>query len=384
MSGPVVVKLFKAEPDVSLQLTPEATWNGFVYERPCDYNDLIAAFKLNPYHQRAILVKALAAVGLGYDLVNADDEPQPDLEPAWEAQWGNHFRPQILSLAVDLENFGNGYLEVAPAYDGSKSIYWVPGSTMWATQTGYRQEILNRRVDWPAYDGTERGIHHIRLYNPECSYYGLPEWYSCLNSILLDSYATVWNKNFFANNCMPAWAITVDGQLDDDAEANIKSFFQANFKGIANARRVLLLAGSNLKVSFEKLQADARDMDFKDMKSTCRDEVVTAHGVPPRLLGIMQAGQLGGGGEMQAQLKFFVQSQVFGRQQLLSEYLQPLLPEGISIRFKQMDITATEEDAQFYQAMVDSGIILPNEVRADLGRTAIAGLDDAAMARLLG
>ena len=383
-TGTVVVKLFKAEPGVSLQLTPESTWNGFTYLRPVDYDDLIAAYQLNPYHQRALQVKALAAVGLGYDLVNDAGEPQPDLKPAWEDQWQNHFRPQILSLALDLETFGNTYLEVAPAYDGSLACYWVPTYTMWVTKTGFQQQILQQRMDWPAYDGSERGIHALKLYNPNASYYGLPEWSSAMNSILLDAYSTTWNKNFFANNCMPSWAITVDGQLDDIAEGAIKDFFQSNYKGVENAHRVLLLAGSNTKITFERLQTDLRDMSFDRMKQTCRDEVVTAHGVPPRLLGIVTAGQLGGGNEMQGQLKFFVEGLIAGRQALISEYLQPLLPDGISIRFHQMDITDVEADAAWYGAMVNAGVLEPNEVRADLNRPPIEGLNEAALARMLG
>ena len=51
-------------------------------------------------------------------------------------------------------------------------------------------------------------------------------------------------------------------------------------------------------------------------------------GVPPRLLGIIAAGQLGGGGEMTAQLQFFKDCLIRQRQTLLADWLRVNKPRS--------------------------------------------------------
>lgn len=359
---------------------------GDEWPRPLDFDTAVEALKLNPYHAGAVRVKAMAAVGLGWRLADAaGGEPRPERHAEWDARWPDGgFTAGVWRLALDLETFGNAYLEVAPGGGAADAptLYPVPAVTVWRTRAGFRQRAGARQQEWPAWSGRERGIAALGLPHPQASAYGLPDWLPALNAILLDGRATEWNYRFFENNCVPAWAIVVkDAVLTPDAHDAIRDFFRAQHKGALNAHKTLLLQAGGGELRFERLQADTRDMSFAELKRFARDEIVAAHGVPPRLLGIVTAGQLGGGGEMTAQLQFFKDCLIRQRQNLIADWLRPLLPEGLALRFAEMDITDPQTDATYLQTLVGAGVLQPNEARAELGMAPVEGLDEAALGR---
>jgi PBSX family phage portal protein len=367
--------------------TDDAGLSEGVIARPYDFATLLEAWQVNPWHQRAINIKVLAAVGLGYNIAQ-NGEVDEKLRDWWNKLWGGGFKREVLKLSQDYETFGNAYIEVARTGKTVSACYHVPAITMYATTTGYRQDWNNKKVDFVAFGtapGTEREILHIKQYSPKASIYGVPDWVSALNAIILDANSTEWNIAFFNNNCMPSWAIIVkDGGITPDVEQEIKEFFVRAHKGVGNSHKTMLMSANGSEVIFQRLQADNKDMSFERLKETCRNEVACAHGVPPRLLGIITAGQLGGGGEFEWQLKFFKEGIIMARQNAFEDALSLLMPEGASIRFAEMDVTNLKEDVNAYVSLVGSGIMEPNEARDGLGYAPIEGLDERALAKIFG
>lgn len=357
---------------------------GDEWPRPFDFDTALEALKINPYHAGAVRVKTMATVGLGWRLIDAaTQEPAaPDQHAQWDAAWpGSGFSAAITAVMLDLESFGNAYLEVVPV-GGAVTLYPIPALTVWRTLTGFRQRSGAKQQDWPAWTGDARGVYPLAAPHPQASVYGIPDWLPALNAILLDAHASEWNYRFFENNCLPAWAIVVkDGAMDATAQAAVQEFFQNQHKGALNAHKTLLLMGGSADIRFERLQTEAKDMSFAELKRFARDEVIATHGVPPRLLGIVAAGQLGGGNEMTAQLQFFRDCLIRQRQELLSRWLQPLVPAGTALKFTVMDITDPQTDATYLQTLVQAGVMQPNEARAELGLTPVDGLDEAGLAR---
>ena len=56
----------------------------------------------------------------------------------------------------------------------------------------------------------------------------------------------------------------------------------------------------------------------------------------------------------------------------------------MALRFATLDITDPQTDAEYYKGLVEAGVLLPNEARAEMGRPAVDGLDEAAIGRLVG
>lgn len=382
----IIVKAISSEPLSSPFANREQGWDGRAYKPVFDFSTLLETIQLNPYHQRAVQLKVMLSVGLGYEVYKGG-AVDAGAKAEWEALWPNGFQAEALRIAQDFEVFGNAYIEAVKRSGSVIALYHVPAVTMRITRTGFIQEAeAGQYMDFEAAGAAgDRGIIHLKQYSPAASVYGVPDWIGCLNSILLDVYATEWNYRFFENNCMPAWAIVVkDGTLTEAAEQSIRDFFSQRYKGAINAHKTLLMSANNSEVLFQQLQTGTKDMSFERLKEICRNEIIAAHGIPPRLLGIMSSGQLGGGGEMQWQLRGFKEGLLLQRKTFYASALSAYMPGGSSMVFKDMDITDTKDDAEFYQAMVGSGVLTPNEARSELGYAPKEGLDSAMLARILG
>ena len=137
--------------------------------------------------------------------------------------------------------------------------------------------------------------------------------------------------------------------------------------------------GSEIKI--ERLTSNVKDGDFLKLLDAARDRIPIAHGVPPRMLGIMSAGQLGGGGgEVSGQLFVFENLTLKPRRRRMLDQLRPLLGElGLTIAaaerdiadkdaiaIKPLDLTPPGDDAASLPDLVGAGIVTADEARAIL------------------
>ncbi len=87
------------------------------------------------------------------------------------------------------------------------------------------------------------------------------------------------------------------------------------------------------------------------------------------MLGIVTAGQLGGGSEMENQLRSFRET-VLRPMKLRVETVMKLVMDQISpgswIRLREIDTTDLRADGDFFAKMVTAGVYQPEEVKAIL------------------
>lgn len=362
--------------------------------------DLLYFLDANVWHRRCVHLKALLTGGLGWRLVQdgevlydaatgsagegagrrhaADDHPAVRLltRPNPSAMQPLHVILQ--RFLVDYYSLGNAYLEVVRDRSGRVAeLYHVPGRTMrrHARFQGYFQVRGAESVPFRAFgdpdpSGQQTEILHLYQYDPQDDYYGMPDWYAALGAMGLDRTVLEFNTYLFSNALMAHTAIVVEGgRLSDGAREAVKSFLQSRATGPNNAGRVLLLEDEReeVKVRFEKLGLDVEDVMIVEAQKYFRDVVVAAHGVPPRILGIITPGQLGATGEVEGQLRTFVETVLRPGQRELETALGVLLEDvapGCRIRFAEMDITDLRADADFYDRMIGRGVFTPEEVRA--------------------
>jgi HK97 family phage portal protein len=217
--------------------------------------------------------------------------------------------------------------------------------------------------------GQQSEILHLYQYDPQDDYYGMPDWYAALGAMGLDRTILEFNTYLFSNALMAHTAVIVEGgRLSDGAREAVKSFLQNRATGPNNAGRVLLLEDERdeVKVRFEKLGLDVEDVMIVEAQRHFRDVVVAAHGVPPRILGIITPGQLGATGEVEGQLRTFAETVLRPGQRELETALGVFLEEvapGCHIRFAEMDATDLRADAEFYDRMIERGVFTAEEVR---------------------
>ncbi len=136
-----------------------------------------------------------------------------------------------------------------------------------------------------------------------------------------------------------------------------------------NAGRVLLLEteGDRVSVRIEKLNLDVQKLIETDSLKYFRDSVLSAHGMPPRLVGVISAGQLGSGRAIEGQLRILRETVLRPKRRRLERVINEVLKDvepGVTIQFNQMDITDLRSDAEFFQRMLKAGVYQPDEVRA--------------------
>ena len=223
---------------------------------------------------------------------------------------------------------------------------------------------------------TKNELIHFYEYDPQDDYYGIPEWLPAMATMAMDRAAVEFNTYIFDNGMMIPFAIIIEGgRLSAKARKALQQFLQKNYKGIANAGRAIEIDNDdrNEKIRIEKLDNPSmRDMSFYRLRTLSRDEVIAAHQVPPRLVGIMSAGQLGGTGEVSGQLKIFQETLIKPEQRKLENILNRTILATFGehkwkIKFNELDITDPKDDAEWYKTLVEIGVLEADEVREEIG-----------------
>ena len=356
--------------------------------------DLLLFYDFNVWHRRCVLLKALLVGGLGWQLVEGTNviyDPRqhsavPDDEAARLLARPNEspletFDELVFRFLVDYYSQGNSYFEVVRDRKGRPArLYHAPARTMRrdARFRGYWQVKATMQQRFATFGAEEQGsrneILHLYSYDPLADYYGVPDWLAALATMGLDRVILEYNLRLFANSLMAHLAIVVEGgRLSKEGREAVKQFVQERMVGVKNAGRILLLEDENdrVKVRFEKLNLEVKDLMTTKPQEHFRDVVVSAHGVPPRLLGIVAAGQLGGTGEIAGQLQIFRETVLRPAKSRLETVLSALLEEvrpGVRVRFYEMDITDAKADAEFFDKMIERGVYKPEEAREMLDR----------------
>jgi PBSX family phage portal protein len=377
-------------------------------------NDALLQFlDWNTWHRRCCVLKALMVAGLGwsverdgevvYDVHTGDgdlDDPvvrvllQPSPDDPTLA-----FEEFAYRVMLDYWAVGNAYFEVVRDRRGRVAeLYHVPARTMrrgidresyWQVKTRQRRFAAFRRraeaaeavggsdLSDAAAQTAASEIVHLYEYDPLGDDYGMPGWVGALASMGLDRTVLEFNTRLFQNSMMAHMAIVVEGgRLSKEGRDAIKRFVRERAQGVENAGRVLLIEDENdrVKVRFEKLNLEIKDLMLKDVQNHFRDTVIAAHGVPPRLLGVAAPGQLGATGEVEGQLRTYRETVVRPSQRKLSALFEHVFADAggsrgrYALRFVEMDTTGSAVDAALLKVVLDGGLYEPEEARALLER----------------
>ena len=335
---------------------------------------LASLFKASSEHSRAIILKAEGAFGRGLIGTGADALAQICDGGAVEFFTG---------IGIDLEGFGNAFIQIITT-SGNRiaQLRRLPAITMARYRGGFLQRIPLPNGDRRIVTFRPDEVLHLKDHSISGRQYGEPSWIGAEGMLDLTRAAVAFNARFFKNNGMPEHAIIFEGGNPTDVQKSaVRDFFRREYTGLENAHRTLLLHhGEGQKITFQKLTADMKDGDFLKLLDAARDRIVTAHGVPPRMLGIMAAGQLGGGGEITGQMFMFEHLTLAPRRDRMMGRLQSILSRlGLSassaeeaskgpgrVAFRPLDLTPPDQDIPPLAELVQAGIMTAEEAHAIL------------------
>lgn len=356
---------------------------------PYDTAALATLYNLNAYHKRCCLVKAGVTVRLGFSIYDPDKlERKPDEEHERIKTFVETSIEVLHDFQLDQEIFGNSYLEIVRNGKGEVAEIFHIGAKETSIRIENKIRILQELIGgtniyYIPYlgekyqaDGKNRHEYiHLKNYNPENRYYGAPEYTGAISAMYLDESAKTFNTNRFSNP-VPESIIKMFGfEKDDETLTNIKNFFTNNFGDRDKSGKKVLVLWSDSpdenKIVVDKMEADIKDASYRGMRDDNTTEIIAAHGLSPRVVGIESRAKLGGGGEVREQLRLINELVFIPRKKALARVVNNLILgmgiKGWRIKFDNFEFVNATEDATFYSTMVAAGIVTKDEARSEMG-----------------
>jgi hypothetical protein len=324
--------------------------NDKIVEPYLNYHALRALYGMNVYHKRSLRLKAMLLSQIQNTNINK-------YLPA-----GVTPKQFLFKFMLNAETYGSAFFEKA----GTDSNFFLyPLSTVSARVDRSRQIYQKTENDYIPIEGG-----HFAYDTILSDYYGEPDYIAIIQQILSVHKADAYNAKFFDNGARPELAVIFEDSDPSDEQIDaITEFFGSNFRGYKNAHKNLILttgAGDGQtkpKIRIEDL-GKVEDLSFKELKEVGRDEIIAAHGVPPRLVGVVNPNALGGGGELVSQLEMFGKMTIEPKRTLVEEFFAS---HGIQLELAPFDATAFKDDADVVSGLVNAGIITPAEARTVIG-----------------
>lgn len=399
----------------SKQITEDSfkeQYNHGIVEPIYNLEILAELLELNPYHYRAVKTKARDVAGLGWYLEPAEDVENPNEEQKKIADtFLKNVNPHLTlaeindRMMVDYEATGNGYQEVIRNEEGKLiALEHIPSHTMRIHQDNVRfVQIRGNKKVWFKRYGHEKDVHcqtgefynlgelsheergnevlHLKNYTSRSDYYGLPDVIPAIGAILGEKERQEYNISFFDNHAIPAYAVTVTGaELDEKTQQQIRRFFQQDVKKSNHSTLVLTAkrgeddySGEPIEFKFQALSTDIKEASFRMFRQDNRDEILSAHGVPPYRAGITVEGQLGGSSASES-TEIYKQSIVKPKQELLENRINRfILRDGLGVtdwyfRFKEIDTKDVDKELERLNILFSVGAYSPNMILEELGK----------------
>ena len=364
---------------------------------PPPYNprDIISYKKLDSTYQACLEVKANTIVGLGYEIRSNKLTNKSQLVKLLEqpnSHIGETFTAMMKAMFIDLDTFYNGYIEFI-RYGKTRALYYAPAKDIYvkpkfingnATREidkYYRIEgwgITGEYLPYPADGKTKDGVSyllHFKRNSQDNIYYGSPD-YSHLHDLIKQSYLSdQYNINFFSNGGQPSWAVLVTGgKLSKRGQEAIQEYLNNDMKGVANAHKMLFLSFQSEKAQVKLVPlSKSIDEQFITLNEKVRFQITLKCHVMPKMVGISQGGNFGGGSAGVADMQTYIETVSRPEQQYIEDVLNQFfsLEFGVNpeLVFNSMDISNEKDDAiiaNLYWNMVDehgNKVLDVNEVR---------------------
>lgn len=124
-------------------------------------------------------------------------------------------------------------------------------------------------------------VIQLRMPNPGDPYRGLGPVQSLLTDLDSARYSAQWNRQFFTNSAEPGGVIEVPEHLGDDEFEEMRSRWNEQHRGVANAHRVAIIEnGKWVPRAFSQ-----RDMQFVELRQLSSEMIREAFGFPKAMLG---------------------------------------------------------------------------------------------------
>lgn len=286
-------------------------------------------------------------------------------------------------VATDLLLFGDAYIEIVELLGEPVALYTLDATTMTVVAdqhgevTGYVQDVDGVRS--AEFDPDQ--VIHISLDAPRGGLYGV----SPAQKVLLPATAWLFTmatlKECFRRGDPPRFHVDLGHYGDTDVQRWREQYRVNNLGPKAVGEPLITTGGAGAVMVLDNRKVT----DYLDTARQLRDEIISAFGVPPAKLGIIETGNLGGGtGE--AQNKTFQVNTIIPFANLILEKLNyHLLQEGFGItdwhlEFAEIDFRDSKVVEEIRDMRIKNGLYTLNRGRDEIGEPPVDGGDDPILA----
>lgn len=369
---------------------------------------LTRLLEMNTYHMRCCKTKARDTAGLGFKLESLTDSQNETGKTKLAGFFDDQLEPLPLTLdrvMYDYEVMGYAALELVRVRNGAEeepaNMFHLPAHTLRRHTDGVRVcQIRGNKKRWYKMAGEDVDIHKesgekydlgslspeqraseiiwFMNYTARSDYYGMPDVIPVLSAIYGDISRSNYNIAFFENYGVPAYAVFItgdydEGEIDENGRSEFEKVIEDHFRNMkAEPHSTLILSipsgqGGDVKVNFEPLSLETKEASFRLYRKDNRDEVLSAHAVPPYRAGIAETGSLGGS-TAEESTEIYKTSVIEPRQEMLENAINlHIVKGGFDVHdweFKLADIDNTDEmhDLEMVKGLFSIGAITPNQI----------------------
>lgn len=241
-----------------------------------------------------------------------------------------------------------------------------------------RNEIKNRFRFYN--DAKTSEAWQVKTFNPSAhtnALYGLPQ----LNSIYyeIEQYlkTSMHNLAILNHGGRPTGALISENRLSENQLQSLKAELNRYHEGAANAGRMFILEGENIK--FQEMGSSSRDMDFREMKAQVTSMIYNVLRIP---LPLVSEERMILHNLENARLNFYYNAVLPLVKRFFSEFTNFLLPrypntENLIITYDDSQIPALEPQRNAeIQKLQSLGVLTINELRKKVGYEKLEGGDD--------
>lgn len=337
-----------------------------IVKPPYNQKTLAQAILKNAWFKTCINGKVSSGFEVGYDFELAEefkDQPDDDKEKALANEIFRNpnatetFQEVMKRVMTDYESTGNGYLEISKNGEGQvDGFYHIPSHTArvskdkkavvqirdnikmyfraYGIETGEECEALGRKMVPDSETGYwENEVIHFKNYSPLDDFYGVPDALSAWFAFVGDTYAVKYNMQFFENNAVPQYIVTITGgKVTRRARETIMRYFRQEIKGGSHKTLVIPLP-HGMKAEFKAVSeySSMKDAHFVSYRKMNREEICAVMRVPPSEAGIWESAIKA---NSYVQSKNFITKVVQPLQHKVSHKLNKILRDSGIIRYE--------------------------------------------------
>lgn len=291
----------------------ECVTNGRWYEPPVSFTGLAKSLRAAVHHSSPIYVKRniLASTFIPHPMLSQQD---------------------FSRFALDFLVFGNAFFEKRMSETGR--VLKLEASPAKYTRRGVEPDTY-----WyvPTFSNPHQfmsgSVFHLLEPDINQELYGIPEYLSALNSAWLNESATLFRRKYYQNGAHAGYIMYVTDAAQSSTDVEALREAMRSSKGLGNFKNLFFYApnGKSDGIKIVPLSEVATKDDFFNIKKASRDDLLSAHRVPPQMMGIIP-DNTGGFGDAVKAAQVFVRNELTPLQERIKQLNNWLQDEVINFK----------------------------------------------------